>query len=145
MKKTLITLTLTSLLSSAASAQWVPDLGDGTYKNPVLHADYADADVTRVGDDYWMVASSFTHFPGIPVLHSKDMVNWEIVNHIYQRLPLGKYDRPVHGEGSWAPAIRYHDGMYYVYFCTPWDGLFVARATDPRGEWELTQMLSVDK
>ena len=145
MKKILLGLGLSALTALGGSAQWVPDLGDGTYKNPVLHADYADADVTRVGDDYWMVASSFTHFPGIPVLHSKDMVNWEIVNHIYQRLPLGKYDRPVHGEGSWAPAIRYHDGMYYVYFCTPWDGLFVARATDPRGEWELTQMLAVDK
>lgn len=145
MKKFFLSLSIALLWSAGVSAQWVPDLGDGTYKNPVLHADYSDADVTRVGDDYWMVASSFSHFPGIPVLHSRDMVNWEIVNHIYQRLPLGRYNRPVHGEGSWAPAIRYHDGMYYVYFCTPWDGLFVARATDPRGQWELTQMLEVDK
>lgn len=131
--------------AATAVAQWTPDKGDGTYINPIIHADYSDPDVIRVGDDYWMVASSFTCFPGIPILHSKDLVNWEIVNHVYDRLPLTKYDRPVHGEGSWAPAIRYHDGVYYVYFCTPNDGLFVARATDPRGKWELTQMLEVAK
>lgn len=142
MKPLFIALILTA---ATASAQWTPDLGDGTYKNPVLHADYSDPDAIRVGEDYYMVASSFSHFPGIPVLHSRDMVNWEIIGHVYDRLPLGKYDRPVHGEGSWAPAIRHHDGMFYVYFCTPWDGLFVARATDPRGPWELTQMVEVDK
>lgn len=145
MKRPLISAIATLLLYASTHAQWNPDLGDGTYKNPVIYADYSDADAIRVGDDYWMVASSFSHFPGMPVLHSRDLVNWEIVNHVYQKLPLGKYDRPVHGEGSWAPAIRYHDGTYYIYFCTPWDGLFVARATDPRGEWELTQMLTVDK
>lgn len=145
MKKYLF-LSLAVLLSAfTVSAQWVPDQGDGTYRNPVIYADYSDADVIRVGDDYWMVASSFSHFPGIPVLHSRDLVNWEIVGHVYDRLPLGKYDRPQHGEGSWAPAIRYHDGMYYVYFCTPYDGLYVARATDPRGPWDMTQMLEVAK
>ena len=128
-----------------ADAQWSPDLGNGDYQNPVIHADYSDPDVIRVGDDYWMVASSFTCIPGIPVLHSKDLVNWEIVNHVYDKLPLGKYDRPAHGEGSWAPSIRYHDGMYYVYFCTPQDGLFVARTDDPKGKWELTQMVEVAK
>lgn len=124
---------------------WTPDHGDGTYVNPIIHADYSDPDVIRVGDDYWMVASSFTCVPGIPVLHSKDLVNWEIVNHVYDRLPLGKYDCPAHGEGSWAPAIRYHEGKFYVYFCTPNDGLFVATATDPRDRWELKQMLEVVK
>lgn len=124
---------------------WNPDLGDGFYANPIIHADYSDPDIIRVGSDYWMVASSFTCIPGIPVLHSKDLVNWEIVNHVYDNLPGSKYDRPAHGEGSWAPAIRYHDGRYYVYFCTPNDGLFVAIADDPRGEWQLTQMLEVSK
>lgn len=124
---------------------WTPDRGDGTYANPVIYADYSDPDVIRVGDDYWMVASSFNCFPGIPILHSKDLVNWELTGHVYESLPLGKYDHPVHGEGSWAPAIRYHDGLYYVYFCTPNDGLFVARTEDPRGEWELTQMVDVVK
>ncbi|MDE6370640.1 MAG: glycoside hydrolase 43 family protein [Duncaniella sp.] len=145
MKRKLLLGLALALGSVAASAQWVPDRGDGTYVNPIIFADYADPDAIRVGDDYWMVASSFTSFPGIPVLHSRDMVNWEIVSYVYDRLPSGKYDRPQHGEGSWAPAIRYHDGMYYVYFCTPWDGLYVARATDPRGPWDLTCMLEVTK
>ena len=94
---------------------WVADNGDGTYRNPIIHADYSDPDVIRVGDDYYMVASSFTCAPGIPVLHSKDLVNWKIINHVYPRLPLDRYDYPAHGQGSWAPAIRYHDGKYYVY------------------------------
>lgn len=145
MKRILLYFALCITCLPCLRAQWVADCGDGTYRNPIIHADYSDPDVIRVGDDYWMVASSFTCFPGIPVLHSRDLVNWRIVNHVYDRLPLGKYDRPVHGEGSWAPAIRYHDGMYYVYFCTPYDGLFVARTTDPRGKWELTQMLEVAK
>lgn len=132
-------------LSSPAMAQWSADNGDGTYRNPIIYADYSDPDVIRVGDDYWMVASSFTCMPGIPILHSKDLINWEIVNHVYDRFPMEKYDKPCHGEGSWAPAIRYHDGMYYVYFCTPEDGLFVAKAPDPRGKWEMTRMLSVEK
>lgn len=131
--------------SVAMATPWIPDQGDGTYINPIIHADYSDPDVIRVGDDYWMVASSFNCFPGIPILHSKDLVNWKIAGHVYERLPLDKYDHPVHGEGSWAPAIRYHDGKFYVYFCTPNDGLFVARAENPKGEWELTQIVDVVK
>ncbi len=136
---------LLTALCLQASAQWMPDNGDGTYRNPIIYADYSDPDVIRVGDDYWMVASSFTCMPGIPVLHSRDLVGWEIVNYVYDSFPLEKYGKPCHGEGSWAPAIRYHDGMYYVYFCTPYDGLYVARAGDPRGKWEMTQMLQVEK
>lgn len=145
MKRFLIIATLSLLTGAIGRAQWTPDQGDGTYINPIIHADYSDPDVIRVGDDYWMVASSFTCMPGIPVLHSKDLVKWEIVNHVYDRLPLGKYDYPAHGEGSWAPSIRYHDGTFYVYFCTPNDGLFVARAKDPLGKWDLRQMLEVVK
>lgn len=115
------------------------------YVNPIIDADYSDPDVIRVGDDYWMVASSFNCVPGIPVLHSRDLVNWEIAGHVYGRLPLAKYDRPAHGEGSWAPSIRWHGGLFYVYFCTPEDGLFVARAKDPRGPWDLTRMVDVVK
>lgn len=124
---------------------WVADNGDGTYRNPIIHADYSDPDVIRVGDDYYMVASSFTCAPGIPVLHSKDLVNWKIINHVYPRLPLDRYDYPAHGQGSWAPAIRYHDGKYYVYFCTPQEGLFAAYTTDPAKEWTLKHVLHVSQ
>ena len=87
-------------------ALWMADRGDGTYKNPVLFADYSDPDVVRVGDDFYMVASSFNCVPGMPVLHSKDLVNWRIVNHVFDRLPYPVYDEPAHGCGAWAPSIR---------------------------------------
>ncbi len=132
-------------LMLAASAGLHAQEKEGMYTNPIIYADYSDPDVIRVGEDYWMVASSFTSMPGIPVLHSKDLIHWEIVNHVYDTLPYDKYKFPAHGEGSWAPSIRYHDGLYYVYFCTPYDGLFVARATDPRGEWDLHEVAHVNK
>lgn len=116
---------------------WVPDNGDGTYKNPIIYADYSDPDVIRVGDNYYMVASSFTCQPGIPVLHSKDLVNWKIINYVYARLPLPRYDKVQHGQGSWAPSIRYNKGKYYVYVCTPEDGLFMASTKDPAKKWDL--------
>ena len=123
---------------------WNPDLGDGNYQNPVLFADYSDPDVIRLGNDYYMVASSFNCMPGIPVLHSRDLVNWTIIGHVYERLPFEKYDKPVHGEGCWAPSIRYHEGQFYVYFCTPHEGLFMAETTDPAGSWNLHYVASVE-
>lgn len=128
----------------ASGEPWVPDLNNGRYKNPVLFADYSDPDLARVGEDFYMVASSFNVMPGIPVLHSKDLVNWQIIGHVYDRLPFEKFDKPAHGRGSWAPSIRYHDGLFYVYFCTPHTGLFVATAKDPAGPWDLTQMADVE-
>jgi beta-xylosidase len=97
----------------AANAQWVPDLGNGKYKNPVIFADYSAPDVIRVDDDFYMVASSFNCMPGIPVLRSRDLVNWKIIGHVYDRLPLEKYEKPVHGQGSWPPSIRYQKGLFY--------------------------------
>lgn len=123
---------------------WVPDLDNGRYKNPIIFADYSDPDVIKVGDDFYMVASSFNCMPGIPVLQSKDLVNWEIIGHVYERLPLEKYDKPAHGQGSWAPSIRYHNGLFYVYFCTPHDGLFAATTKDPSGKWDLEHIVSVE-
>jgi beta-xylosidase len=134
------------LLASGLEAQsWIPDLGDGRYRNPVLFADYSDPDVTASsGGDFYMVASSFNCMPGIPVLHSRDLVNWTLIGHVYDRLPFEKYDKPAHGEGSWAPSIRFHDGLYYVYFCTPHEGLFMARAADPAGPWTLKHVVAVE-
>jgi beta-xylosidase len=116
-------------------ALWVADRGDGTYQNPVLFADYSDPDVIRVGDDFYMIASSFNCAPGIPVLHSKDLVNWRIVNHVFDRLPFPAYDKPAHGCGAWAPSIRYHDNKFWVFFCTPDEGVFMSNTTDPAGDW----------
>ncbi len=131
--------------STMTQAQWIPDNGDGTYKNPVIYADYSDPDVIRVGDDFYMVASSFNCMPGIPVLHSEDLVNWTIIGHVYDRLPFERYNKPVHGEGSWAPSIRYHNSRFYVYFCTPSEGLFMTTAENPAGPWEpLTHVVSTE-
>jgi beta-xylosidase len=131
MKKLLYLLAAQLFFMALAAQSWNPDLGDGRYGNPIIFADYSDPDIIRQGDDFFLVSSIFTCMPGIPILHSRDLVNWKIVNHVYDRLPLEEYDKPVHGEGSWAPSIRYHEGMYYVYFCTPQDGLFMARTKDP--------------
>lgn len=137
MYKYIIALILCGICLTAKSQIWTPDKADGTYQNPIIYADYSDPDVIRVGDDYYMVASSFNCQPGIPVLHSKDLVNWTIINHVYDRLPLQRYERVQPGQGSWAPSIRYHGGLFYVYFCTPEDGLFMATAKHPSGKWTL--------
>ena len=83
-----------------------------TYRNPILYADYSDPDVIRVGEDFYMVASSFTYFPGVPLLHSRDLVHWELINYCVTSLPFEKYQRPSHGSGTWAPSIRYHQGSF---------------------------------
>lgn len=145
MKNVILFFLLISSFGGSLMAQvWQADLENGNYKNPVLFADYSDPDIIRVEDDFYMVSSSFNVMPGIPVLHSKDLVNWEIINHVYDKLPLEKYDKPVHGHGSWAPSIRYHEGRFYVYFCTPRDGLFMATTTDPAGDWELNLVENVE-
>lgn len=119
--------------------------GAETYTNPIIHADYSDPDAVRDGDDYWMVASSFSAFPGIPVLHSRNLTDWELAGHVYDRLPSGRYDLPAHGEGAWAPSIRKYGDTWYVYFCTPSEGLFAATAPHPAGPWTLRQMAETAK
>lgn len=111
------------------------DQGDGTYRNPVLNADFSDPDVIRVGSKYYMVASDF-HFLGMQVLESDDMVNWQYISQIYRRFDEPGWDTNSHyAGGSWAPAIRYHNGLFYVYFCTPDEGLYMSTAKDPHGPW----------
>lgn len=117
------------------SRVWVSDNGDGTFTNPVLYADYSDPDVIRVGSDFFMVASSFNCTPCLPILHSRDLVNWKIVNHVCDRIPYPGYEVPRHGCGVWAPSIRYHAGKYWVYFAMPDEGIFMSNTTDPFGQW----------
>lgn len=114
---------------------WVPDLGDGTFKNPIIYADYSDPDVIRVGSDFYMVASSFCNTPAIPLLHSKDLVNWKLVNYVLDKIPFADYEAPAHGRGVWAPSIRYHDNKFWVFFPMPDEGIFMCTATDPLGKW----------
>jgi beta-xylosidase len=122
--------------AAASSPVWVPDQGDGTYRNPVLAGDYSDPDAVRVGSDYYLTASSFTNVPGLPILHSRDLVNWTIIGHALERLePDSHYRVPRRGGGVWAPAIRYHSGKFLVYYPDPDQGIFMVGASDPRGPW----------
>ena len=122
--------------SNPVSKVWVADNGDGTYKNPIIHADYSDPDVIRVGDDFYLVASSFNVAPGLPILHSKDLVNWTIIGHVFKRqLPYDVFNKPQHGNGVWAPAIRYHAGEFYIYYPDPDFGIYLTKARTPAGPW----------
>jgi len=111
------------------------DRSEGTYRNPVLHADFSDPDVIRVGSDFFLVSSSFQAVPGLPLLHSRDLVNWRLVNHILPRLPWPDYDRVAHGRGVWAPSLRHHGGRFWVYFGAPDEGIFLCHTANPLGEW----------
>lgn len=114
---------------------WRPDLEDGRYQNPIIYADYSDPDVIRVGDDFYMTASSFVHTPGLPILHSKDLVNWTILSYAIDRLPDSYEGVPRHGDGIWAPSLRYHDGKFWIFVGMPDEGVFMTTATDPAGSW----------
>lgn len=136
-----ILLFVFALLPLVAQAQyrsevWCPDNGNGTYTNPVIDADYSDPDVCVVGDDYYMTASSFNCIPGLPILHSKDLVNWEIIGYAIKELtPKEEFDKPSHGNGVWAPSIRYHNGLFQIYWGDPDYGVFKVTAKDPKGPW----------
>lgn len=129
-----IAFCLSTLIATAQTYAW-GDLGNGYYKNPILPIDYSDPDAIRVGDAYYMVASDF-HFMGMQVLKSYDLVNWKIISQIYSRLDFPGWNENKHyAGGSWAPAIRYHDGKFWVFFCTPDEGLFMTFAENPDGPW----------
>jgi len=118
------------------SKVWVADNGNGTYKNPVLNADYSDPDAIRVGDDFYLVSSSFEDIPGLPILHSKDLVNWTIIGHgLTRQPPFDHFDIPRHGDGVWAPAIRYHNGEFYIYYPDPDYGIYLITSKKAEGPW----------
>lgn len=129
-----IVFSYTSL--TAQSKTWVADNGDGTYKNPILHADYSDPDAIRVGDDFYMTSSSFNCVPGLPVLHSRDLVNWKLIGHaLPKQPPYDVFDKPQHGKGVWAPCIRYHNDEFYIYYPDPDYGIYMVKAKDAKGPW----------
>lgn len=142
MKKFLFTISV-SLLALLVHAQtsyvskvWVADNGDGSYKNPVINADYSDPDAIRVGDDFYLVSSSFEDVPGLPILHSKDLINWTIIGHGLERLiPKKHFSISRHGDGVWAPAIRFHNGEFYIYYPDPDYGIYLIKSKNPAGKW----------
>lgn len=121
---------------NSISKVWVADQGNGTYKNPILNADYSDPDAVRVGNDFYLVSSSFEDIPGLPILHSNDLVNWTIIGHALRRQPpFDVFSKPQHGNGVWAPSIRYHKGEFYIYYPDPDYGIYLVKAKNPAGPW----------
>ncbi|MBQ8674361.1 MAG: family 43 glycosylhydrolase [Bacteroides sp.] len=150
MQKHILLLLLTLSWALAGHSQenvtrW-GDQRNGSYMNPILNADFSDPDIIRVDSTYYMVASDF-HFIGMQVLRSYDMVNWEYVSQIYRRFDFPAWEKNGrYAGGSWAPAIRHHQGRFYVYFCTPDEGLFMATATKAEGPWsELHLVKAIEK
>lgn len=118
------------------AAVWVVDNGDGNYKNPIINSDYSDPDVIRVGDKYYMTASSFNCIPGLPILESSDLVNWKLIGYGLNKLtPESFYDKPQHGNGVWAPCIRFHNNSFYIYYPDPDFGIFMIKSNNAKGPW----------
>lgn len=132
--------------SNYISKVWVADNGDGTFKNPIINADYSDPDVCRVGDDYYMTASSFGCAPAIPILHSKDLINWQLVNYAMKRvLPDDVFSKPMHGKGVWAPCIRFHNEEFFIYWGDPDYGIYMIKTKTPLGDWSEPVLVKAGK
>jgi beta-xylosidase len=136
----------TSVLAQGTDVRtWTPDNGNGTFTNPLFYDEFSDPDMIRVDDDFYLTGTTMHSMPGLPVLHSKDLVNWEFVSYAADKLDLGPAFRlqdgqNIYGQGFWAPSFRYHDGTFYIFsnvnkYTTQ---LFTAR--DPRGPWTHKQM-----
>ncbi|MGL5273619.1 MAG: glycoside hydrolase family 43 protein [Phocaeicola sp.] len=137
---------LTAPAQSYVSKVWVADQGNGTYKNPILYADYSDPDVCRVGDDFYMTSSSFNCLPGLQILHSKDLVNWTLIGAaVSHALPPIDNAQPQHGNRVWAPCIRHHNGEFYIFWGDPDQGAFMVKTKDPAGTWSEPVLVKAGK
>jgi xylan 1,4-beta-xylosidase len=130
--------------SAAAARSWTADNGNGTYSNPLFYEEFEDPDVIRVGDDYYLAGTTMHMNPAAIVLHSKDLVNWELASYCMNRLDLGPAYRleggNIYGRGIWAPCIRYHNGMFYVFCNVNGAGLQIFRSKSANGPWERNQI-----
>ncbi|OAH16487.1 glycoside hydrolase family 43 protein [Streptomyces jeddahensis] len=133
-------------MSSPSPMPWTADLGDGTYRNPVLNADWSDPDVVRVGDDFYLTASSFGRAPGLPLLHSRDLVNWTLIGHALDRLePAAAFAVPRHDCGVWAPSIRHHDDRFWIFWGDPDHGIYQVNAPEIHGPWTRPHLVKPGK
>lgn len=119
---------------------WTADNGNGTYTNPLFYDEFSDPDIIRVGDDFYLAGTTMHCMPGLVVLHSKDLVNWEFMSYALDSLTLGpEFDlrngKEAYGQGVWAPCIRYRNGMFYIFTNVNNHGMQVYMATDPKGPW----------
>ncbi len=133
------------LLMAQEDCTWTADNGNGTFTNPIFHDEFSDPDMIRVGDDYYLTGTTMHAMPGLPVLHSRDLVNWELLTYAAERLDEGAAFRledgqDIYGQGFWAPCFRYHEGTFYIFSNVNGVGTQVFTATDPAGPWKQQQM-----
>lgn len=141
-----LALSATPAHAQSTDGRWFADRDDGTYANPVLAGDYSDPDVVRVGEDFYLTASSFANAPGLPILHSRDLVNWTLIGHALAAVPPEAHFRtPRRGGGVWAPAIRHRNGRFLIYYPDPDFGIFVVTARDPRGPWSKPELVDATR
>jgi xylan 1,4-beta-xylosidase len=130
--------------AAAPTANWTADNGNGTYSNPLFYEEFEDPDVIRVGEDYYLAGTTMHMNPGVIIMHSKDLVNWELASYCIERLNLGPAYRMengnIYGRGIWAPCIRYNKGMFYVFSNTNDSGLQVFRSKSANGPWEYNRL-----
>ena len=130
-----------SLLTSSAQS-WTADNGNGTYTNPLFYDEFSDPDILRVGDDYYLAGTTMHAVPGLVILHSKDLVNWENISYCFDRFDFDddafslKNHQEIYGQGVWAPAIRYANGQFYVFTNINGKGLQCYTSKDIHGPWE---------
>ena len=119
-------------LPAAATKHWTADNGNGTYSNPLFYEEFEDPDIIRVGEDYYLAGTTMHMNPAVQLMHSRDLVNWELVGYCLERLDLGPAFRleggNVYGRGIWAPCIRFHKGMFYLFTNVNGVGLLVFRS-----------------
>lgn len=134
------------MTTSVSAPAFSADQGDGTYRNPVLDADWSDPDVLRVADDFYLTASSFGRAPGLPLLHSRDLVNWTLVGHALQLLePAAEFRSPRHDCGVWAPSLRHFDDRFWIFWGDPDHGIFQVNAPGIRGPWTRPHLVEEGK
>ena len=124
---------------------WTADNGNGTFTNPLFFDEFSDPDIIGVGDDYYLTGTTMHAMPGLPVLHSRDLVNWDFLSYAVERLDLGpdfrlEDGRNVYGQGIWAPCFRYHNGKFYIFSNVNRFNTHLFTATDPKGPWTHTKM-----
>ncbi len=136
----LVLLLSTAPAMAAPPASWSADNGNGTYTNPLFYDEFSDPDLIRVGDWFYMTGTTMHAVPGLPLLRSRDLVNWEFVSYAMPSFPEGpeyrlEQGRDLYGQGIWAPVLRHHDGRFHIFSNINERGLHVFTAVDPAGPW----------
>jgi xylan 1,4-beta-xylosidase len=139
-KLTMILLATIAITSQLYGQSWTADNGNGTYTNPLFYDEFSDPDIIRVGEDFYLAGTTMHTMPGLVILHSKDLVNWEFLSYCFDSLNLGKEfyledGKEAYGQGIWAPCIRYHNGTFYIFSNINGHGMQVFIAKDPKGPW----------